>query len=1164
MKRIRHGASGVAIAAALFGASTAEGQQAQTTTTPQTGATVDLTQPPAAEETTTERVVITGSIIAGASEDAPLPVEVFSLEDLKEQGSPTAKDFLRNLNISSEGFGNSDGSIGGVAGGYANVNLRGLGANRSMVLLNGHRFAPYDGGNGADINQIPAFAVGRIDVLKDGASVTYGSGAVGGVINYITRTDVDGLEVNVQQSFYDKSEGDRSIEVLWGRQMDAGNFLLGASYGTQGRLRITERDFASDLTFQQMPGGYVMPSQNPTEYYTFNPLTTNLTGGVPNGTYGTTIARINDYTAASCRAVGGELAGVLNPLASAVSRNDCSTDWQTFYNLLEEETYLRGYAEFNANLSDTMDFHIGINYAKTDQPKFGITPSLPNGGKSALATSTPITAFGVGSAGWMAVPYTQPIYNLAGQPTGATAMNPFVQEFFNRAIATGAASPSVVRGALELPSSWRPVWAGQNAKFGDNNGIRYESNQREYFGGQMELKGEFTSDGFFGRFLPEGTTYNYSATYAMSYATQKRPDFVMSRLLNALRGYGGAECKAVDRVPTIIGRIPQRTDYPLGAAGTAAYNAAILAANVAQMRAEYDRTVGIQSDTAPGTNGCMYFNPFASSFQISSINGGTNPAYNAGNPNSLLPSGQSVTNQNYQNSAELMNWLQVDRTNQQEYNSLNIGATYTGEVPGFELPGGPISWAAGVLWHQTASSLTLTGDTEEKELSLQNCTWGDVGLGFDYVGQNGCVQNAGPYYGSGIGRIIPLDSDRASIQYFGELQIPVLDNLNVSLAARREEYTFITGDIWKIAAKYDPFDWLAFRGSYSTNFAAPPDSINNTAPVVSGVYFPSLLRTVPSTIITVPGITPEDDKALNLGIIIAPEVFDGQLRFSADFWEASIIGEIGTTTVGTPVYANVFGTTLPTSTTLANCSAALIGFINFKNPCTQGTTVAGDIDSLTQYQLNQGGFIENGIDWKADYTHELGPGDLTVGFDATQVLVYKVKGYDAPIPGSTGTASFLGSFRALGYSNFSRGGTIMPRWRGNAFIRYAMDQHNFALRYTHISGIKDETALVKISNGADGITQSCSSREACTAAGSDDTFSTYGIDPKVRGQFDFTWIYTPDFVEDLELRMSVLNIFDENPMAAQNNPGSQSRVGYYNGYGDPRGRVLQVGLTKKF
>lgn len=165
------------------------------------------------------RVVITGQLIAGASEDAPAPVEVYSLQDLQDQGAPTAAEFLRSLSITSEAQGEADSQIAGAVAGIATVNLRGLGNARTLVLLNGNKFGSTAT---ADINTLPTMAIGRVDVLKDGASVTYGAGAVGGVINYITRSDFDGFEINVEKKFFDGSDGENNIELLWGHQGSAG------------------------------------------------------------------------------------------------------------------------------------------------------------------------------------------------------------------------------------------------------------------------------------------------------------------------------------------------------------------------------------------------------------------------------------------------------------------------------------------------------------------------------------------------------------------------------------------------------------------------------------------------------------------------------------------------------------------------------------------------------------------------------------------------------------------------------------------------------------------------------------------------------------------------------------------------------------------------------
>ena len=95
--------------------------------------------------------------------------------------------------------------------------------------------------------------------------------------------------------------------------------------------------------------------------------------------------------------------------------------------------------------------------------------------------------------------------------------------------------------------------------------------------------------------------YDVSGQYNQYLNTYHQPDVFASRLQNAMLGYGGAQCQAVDRVPT---------DYT--------------------SVASYNRTVGIQSDRAPGVNGCQWFNPFASGFQTSIANGAANPQFNAG------------------------------------------------------------------------------------------------------------------------------------------------------------------------------------------------------------------------------------------------------------------------------------------------------------------------------------------------------------------------------------------------------------------------------------------------------------------------------------------------------------------------------------------------------
>src|SRR5262245_12778345 len=136
---------------------------------------------PAAKSGGIEVVVVTGSYIAGTPEDAALPVDVLSSDDLEKQGSPTIVQLVKTITASQSAIGESNRYNGGA--GTASINLRGFGASRTLSLMNGRRLpdttaAAFQGG-GANLNAIPNAAIGRIEILKDGAAATYGSEAIG-------------------------------------------------------------------------------------------------------------------------------------------------------------------------------------------------------------------------------------------------------------------------------------------------------------------------------------------------------------------------------------------------------------------------------------------------------------------------------------------------------------------------------------------------------------------------------------------------------------------------------------------------------------------------------------------------------------------------------------------------------------------------------------------------------------------------------------------------------------------------------------------------------------------------------------------------------------------------------------------------------------------------
>src|SRR5262249_54167054 len=153
------------------------------------------------------------SYIRGTPETTALPVDVITQNQMLNQGSPSTLALIKALPESSGVLGDTnqfDARAQGSEGSGA-VNLRGLGPQRTLVLLNGHRMVmnPFAlaAAGAVDTNTIPGAAIGRIEVLKEGAAATYGSDAIGGVVNFITRRNFNGFEFGGDHEFINGSDG---------------------------------------------------------------------------------------------------------------------------------------------------------------------------------------------------------------------------------------------------------------------------------------------------------------------------------------------------------------------------------------------------------------------------------------------------------------------------------------------------------------------------------------------------------------------------------------------------------------------------------------------------------------------------------------------------------------------------------------------------------------------------------------------------------------------------------------------------------------------------------------------------------------------------------------------------------------------------------------------
>ena len=446
--------------------------------------------------TEVDTVVITGSLIAGTPEDAALPVDVIGAEELAKQGSPTTVELLKGLSVSNGVLGDTNQFDARAQGseGSGSVNLRGLGPTRTLVLMNGKRLPinPFAlaGAGAVDTNIIPSAAIGRVEVLKDGAAATYGSDAIGGVVNFITRTNFEGLELNASYKSVNGSDGDYTAGMTYGWQGDRSNILLSAGMQHQSELPVTEREWSS-LDYLDNPEGGWSAAGNPATFIS------NSTG-----------VRYRDD---QCAPDGG-FAGFsgLTPV--------CYWQYNQFDNLVEKTDRFQLYGEFNTDLSDTTKLHIEGLYASTDVPEWKTSPSY-------ALLGTP-TAAGSGIPGLYFVPSTNPglIAYVAAHPGG-------IPGYTSTGVATTITPVQAATGAYYIAG--RPYALGGNPMF--NYGPSQGSRNFKAYRLVADLSGEWEN----------GITWDFSASYGEERGHRTGYDTVVNRFALALRGLGGANCNGI-------------------------------------------------------------------------------------------------------------------------------------------------------------------------------------------------------------------------------------------------------------------------------------------------------------------------------------------------------------------------------------------------------------------------------------------------------------------------------------------------------------------------------------------------------------------------------------------------------------------------------------------
>lgn len=996
-----------------------------------------------------EEVVVTGSLIRGTPVDAALPVEVYTAADLELSGSPTALEFAKSLSIAGPTTGEAYYFGGATLTGNVQYNLRGIGSDKTLTLFNGRRIT-------GNTSVIPSMALSRTEILKDGAAVTYGADATGGVVNFITRDSFEGLELRTSYTAIDGTSGDYDVGVMWGFGGPDTNILLAGQWEHRSQLK------ASDRPFTDLPYGV-----NPAPWSTL----TNLAGWVPRAglpaqpgndpvsEWGTALGLVSDYTQESCEAVGGVF----------VNAFSCAYNYIPYYNLVEDNDIYRLYGQVNTSVTDRMDFYFRTAYAQVFTPHSYGSPS-------------------------------QPVIKGPARSTGATyqlyvpSYNPYVEEFAQR---TGwVNNPLYALTQGYTPITYRAFAHGGLDLYAHSG--RHSTPRRidnRYLHASTGLEGEFENE----------ISYDFALTYNQTNARNTNPDMILYRVQQALYGFGGPNCDTRGKDTN-----PNR--------------------------------FGTQNPALAGQDGCMFYNPFASNFSGQPVYGLSNPAYDP----------------NLQNPDGLIDWMFNDRF--QETISWNVTAdmVFSGMTP-VELPGGTIAWAAGTQWRQTKLRQSIPDPMYN---GGQPCAWpneeGQNPLPPDDPNFAGCTPDRpGPFQFFDINTPSQTAQDQVSV--FGELNLPILDNLYATAAVRYEEFTGgLSSTVYKVSGKWDVTDNLAFRTSYGTNYQAPGAGIT-PGNISSGVnsYTIAAGNWRGAQTFTQSGIQPEEATVWSAGAIWQSEGFTpgSDVQLIVDYFNIETENELGLLASANTIANAVFsispggpGAAVPTNgTALADCSHPLANRVTFNGNCVQGQTTAADFSSIRTDFGNGPGQTTGGFDIQARYSLPVGPGDLRLGLTATHINEFKL------------TETVLDGFvlnpgaDRLGTLNFATIANAVSKWRGNFTVNYAMGDHNFRGVINYISGVKDDRFFDDDGNRVGDA--------ALTPNGlQPGTNQPFG--PTLYGVHGKDWISLDlHYVVDLPwatLNASIVNVEDRMP------PASRQELGYDPRIGNPLGRTFQIGLRRTF
>ena len=1103
--------------------------------------------------TTLEEVVITGSFIRGTPEDAAMPVEVVTFEEIQAMGRPSNMDLVKNMSES-----------GGVAGeanrvnfypiGAATINLRSLGTRFTTVVFNGRRFPEQYSVNTGRFNNIawiPNAAIGSVETLKAGGGATYGADAVAGVVNYVTRRNFEGLELNADYRYIEDSDGDYNADVLWGKDLGSfGDLMVSASYQHRSKLREIDRDW-TQYSYLENPASWqfgTFPTSNPGSLLfqapnasgvqaSFTPATTP-TSNIQMGPTGV----IRDL---GCTELGG-FAG-WSPTGSPA----CYTNTAEMEELVSESNSYNVYLEHNINVGDSLKFHTEMLLYRQDIPEIALASTFTSN-----PASWPLLPSVNGAPRTLQNVATTSSYFVPGNnPAAGYLANHLLNSNGTTALTAAQIAQITGGGRVALQNAtWKPFGNGGTPLSGD-----YDLQE-----GHLKM---FRVTEAFGGNLPQfwGTSLEWEIglTYSKINDLKTAQDILVDRFQAALNGLGGAGC----------------------------------------------------TGTTPGANGCQYFNPFSSAISRNVFTGATNPGYVGAGTYAGYTPGQGLTNDRdlLDWMYEPISFERVYRN--YVFDPIIRGDTGI-DLPGGPVAlaiGGQFRMQTEDV---LMDALSNRNNNPCPTLGEKNCV-ATAQLGpFLYNRQGnifGAAANqyrperrrypvAAAFFETKLPLLSTLDVNLAGRyeKFFSD--VTDIDN-DVFVPAA--------------AIKWQPLDWLGVRTSWGKTFSQvnPPRDVDPLVAVSAASAKYSGLGGSPNTFNTnnYPNLDlkPEKGQYLDVGFIVEL----GNFRGNVDFYDISVNDYTRQMTVanvldGLAVPGAVAG---PAASTLMNCSSSvltepiksmdgrtLVELPGGNASCVQGTTTLSALAGGTvNYfagvgQTNSGELKTNGIDLSVSYRFDnvLG-GTLIPSLDVSRVLKWELGDF------VIGGVKLANGYDGLGFVNGSTGrvNNSVAKYRASLGISYRRAGHMINILSQYVPELINENAADFVANvgrnaNIGDANAVVANGATCTATASTGTLTSnlgdvpagagtgqYGTGvvsaggarglcngqnttplsgQRIEALFNVDLVYRVELPWDTAATLTVNNVFDKEPSFFR------GIVPYNSAYGSPLGRTFKLGVTKSF